>query len=91
MDMDMLNVYMHDYLLFYQFMSFGIQNKYECYVGQTRNWQNSKLVRFLFLFGLDDKAPVDDEKVCYVLGNWLFWHPVVHNKTFINESRLDSL
>ena len=58
---------------------------------KLKNWQNSKLVRFLFLFGLDDKAPVDDEKVCYVLGNWLFWHPVVHNKTFINESRLDSL
>ena len=40
-------------------------------------------------FLICDKAPVDDEKVCYVLGNWLFWHPVVHNKTFINESRLD--
>ena len=41
MYMDMLNVYMHGYLLFYQFMSFGIQNKYECYVGQTQ-----KLVEF---------------------------------------------
>ena len=63
--MDMLNVDMHGYLLFYKFMSFGIQNKYECYVGQAQNWQNCKLVRFLFLFGLDNNAPVDDEKVCY--------------------------
>ena len=85
--MDMLNVYMHSYLLFYHFMSSGIK------IDMNAMYDKLKIGRIANLldFFLDDEAPVDDEKVYYVLGNRLFWHPVLHNKTFINESRLDSL